>query len=80
MAYFTIGEGCTADHFIAQRFIVNIALCGFGEQGIGDEECKDSVRYDPEAYTDSYFLINSFKAYCKANENCVVDTSCTSFG
>uniref|UniRef100_A0A914D8H5 Uncharacterized protein n=1 Tax=Acrobeloides nanus TaxID=290746 RepID=A0A914D8H5_9BILA len=66
-AYFPFGKNCHPDTVNHMYLILNIAFCN----GPVTEECKDIVRMQPEAFNETYFLINYMKAFCRPNEKCL---------
>jgi len=64
-ADFPLGSSCPNWHFGPQNIIFDITFCGdwagavFGQQCGGD--CKNYVSYNPGAFSESYWLINSLR-------------------
>jgi len=65
-AHFPLGGNCPSGHFGPQNIIFNIAFCGdwagavYGQQGCGGN-CVDFVANNPQAFRESYWLINSLR-------------------
>jgi len=66
-ADFPLGNECGAWHFGPQRIIFDITFCGdwagnaYGGCGGGMADCKGFVGYNPSAFQESYWLINSLR-------------------
>jgi hypothetical protein len=62
---------CNIDeHFRDHRIIFDITFCGDWAGGVWNQQCSDKqtdcqsfVREQPEAFVESYWLINSIKVY-----------------
>uniref|UniRef100_A0A914D8P3 Uncharacterized protein n=1 Tax=Acrobeloides nanus TaxID=290746 RepID=A0A914D8P3_9BILA len=66
-AYFPFGKNCNPETVNNMYLILNIAFCNPPVT----EECKDIVRMQPEAFKETYFLINYMKVFCRPNEQCL---------
>ncbi|PRP78600.1 endo-1,3(4)-beta-glucanase [Planoprotostelium fungivorum] len=70
-AYFPFGSSCSADHFGAQTLIFDITFCGdwagsnwvYNTQAACPGSCKDFVSYNPKAFSNTYWTIESLKVY-----------------
>jgi len=66
-ADFPLGGECSASHFGPQRIIFDITFCGdwagnaYGGCGGGMADCNGFVGYNPSAFQESYWLINSLR-------------------
>jgi len=69
MAKFQIGGNCPSSHFKAQQLIINLTFCGdwggsvFGQMCPGKGSCSDYVRWNPGAFNEAFWAINSVKIY-----------------
>jgi len=64
-SHFPLGNNCPSFHFGPQNIVFDITFCGdwagavFGQQCGGD--CNNFVSYNPGAFKESYWLINSLR-------------------
>ena len=68
-ARFELGSNCPSSHFSQHNIIFDTTFCGdwagntFGSLCSTDVSCEDYVRYNPEAFKESYWLINYVDVY-----------------
>ena len=66
MAYFRIGSDCSPDHFKMLTVVINLTFCGGWAGSIypgGPQACENTVRNNPQLFTDAYWIINYLKVY-----------------
>ena len=70
-ARFYSSSACPAEHFLEQKIIFDLTLCGkwagesFKEQCPGKGECDAFVRGHPEAFTEAYWELNTLRVYSR---------------
>jgi hypothetical protein len=64
--HFTLGEACTAKHFVDHQLVLNTTFCGrwaSAEFPEGANACKAYVRDHPSAFVNAYWEIASLRVY-----------------
>lgn len=68
-AYFQLGSNCPSNFFSDLQIIINLTFCGdwagatFSQQCPNRGDCNSFVKYQPQAFTEAYWLINSIKVF-----------------
>jgi hypothetical protein len=62
-------ESCSSDHFHSHKIIFDNTFCGdwagstFGSSCSYEVSCTDYVKYNPEFFAESYWLVNFVEVY-----------------
>ncbi|OZJ06028.1 hypothetical protein BZG36_01104 [Bifiguratus adelaidae] len=82
-ANFPFGSNCPSSFFVNHQIVVDLTFCGdwagnvYSQFNCPGSSCQNYVQYNPSAFSDAYWSINSFKVYQPGTPTTTTSTSKT---